>query len=221
MRAKICGIRNRSDLDIVLDAGADAIGLICGINHRSRDEVSPEVARQLARAVPPLVSTVLVTHRDTPETILDLADRTAVNTIQVHGIVSPDTLRQVWDQAGGRKVLKVVHVAGEDAIDEALEAAPFCDALLLDSRSKDRLGGTGQTHDWSISRRIVDAVAPAGTPVLLAGGLNPANVGAGVAEVRPFGVDVNSGVDDPDGDKSPQLCRDFVRLAKQAARASS
>lgn len=221
MRAKICGIRNESDLGIALDAGADALGLICGINHRSEDEVSPEVARQLAKAAPPFVSTVLVTHRDTPETILDLADRTAVNTIQVHGIVSLDTLQQVWAGAGGRKVLRAVHVSGEEAIDDALEAAPFCDALLLDSRSKDRLGGTGQTHDWSISRRIVEAVAPGGTPVILAGGLNPDNVGASISEVQPFGVDVNSGVDDPNGDKSPQLCHDFVRHAKQAASTSS
>ena len=213
MRAKICGIRSESDLRIVLDAGADAIGLICGINHRSEDEVTPELARQLTRVAPPFVSTVLVTHRDTPESILDLADRTGVNTIQVHGLVTLDTLKQVRAGAGSRKVLRAVHVSGEEAIDDAVEAAPHCDALLLDSRSKDRLGGTGQTHDWSISRRIVEAVAPLGTPVILAGGLKPGNVAAAAEQVHPFGVDVNSGVDDANGDKSPELCRDFVRNA--------
>lgn len=216
MRTKICGIRNESDLAIALEAGADAIGLICGINHRSEDEVTPEVARRLTEAAPPFVSTVLVTHRDTPESILDLADRTGVNTIQVHGIVTLETLRQVKARAGSRKVLRAVHVSGEEAIDDALQAAPHCDALLLDSRSKDRLGGTGQTHDWSISRRIVEAVAATGTPVILAGGLNPGNVGAAAEQVGPFGVDVNSGVDDVTGDKSPALCRDFVHNAARA-----
>ena len=213
MRAKICGIRNESDLRIALDAGADAIGLICGINHRSEDEVTPEVARQLTAAAPPFVSTVLVTHRDTPESILDLADQTGVNTIQVHGIVTLDTLKAVHATAGSRKVLRAVHVSGEEAIADALESAAHCDGLLLDSRSKDRLGGTGKTHDWSISRRIVEAVAEIGTPVILAGGLNPGNVGAAAEKVGPFGVDVNSGVDDANGDKSPTLCRDFVRNA--------
>lgn len=215
MRAKICGIRSESDLRIVLDAGADAIGLICGINHRSEDEVTPELARQLTQAAPPFVSTVLVTHRDTPESILDLADRTGVNTIQVHGIVTLDTLKAVRADAGSRKVLKAIHVSGEEAIEDALEAAPHCDALLLDSRSKDRLGGTGKTHDWTISRRIVEAVAPLGTPVILAGGLNPDNVDAAAEQVGPFGIDVNSGVDDASGDKSPELCRAFVRNAAQ------
>lgn len=215
MRTKICGIRNENDLRIVLDAGVDAIGLICGINHRSEDEVTPEVARRITQAAPPFVSTVLVTHRDTPEDILDLADRTGVNTIQVHGIVTLDTLKQVKARAGSRKVLRAVHVSGEEAIDDALEAAPHCDALLLDSRSKDRLGGTGQTHDWSISRRIVEAVAPLGTPVILAGGLNPGNVEAAAEQVGPFGIDVNSGVDDANGDKSPELCRAFVSNAER------
>lgn len=215
MRTKICGIRNESDLRIVLEAGADAIGLICGINHRSEDEVTPEVARSITRAVPPFVSTVLVTHRDTPDAILELADLTGVNTIQVHGIVTLDTLKQVKERAGSRKVLKAIHVSGEEAIEDALEAAPHCDGLLLDSRSKDRLGGTGQTHDWSISRRIVEAVAAIGTPVILAGGLNPDNVAAAAEQVGPYGVDVNSGVDDDAGDKSPERCRAFVRGAAQ------
>lgn len=216
MRTKICGIRSQDDLRIALRAGADAIGLICGINHRSEDEVTPEVARQLTAAAPPFVSTVLVTHRDTPEEILELADLTGVSTIQVHGIVTLDTLKQVRERAGSRKVLKVIHVSGDDAIEEALEAAEYCDGLLLDSRSKDRLGGTGQTHDWSISRRIVEAVEAVGTPVILAGGLNPDNVAAAVEQVRPYGVDVNSGVDDAAGDKSPERCRGFVLGAKQS-----
>lgn len=213
MRTKICGIRSQSDLRIALEAGVDAIGLICGINHRSEDEVTPEVARSIVRATPPFVSTVLVTHRDTPDAILELADLTGVNTIQVHGIVTLDTLKQVKQRAGSRKVLKAIHVSGEEAIAEAVEAAPHCDALLLDSRSKDRLGGTGTTHDWSISRRIVEAVAEIGTPVILAGGLNPDNVGAAGDQVDPYGVDVNSGVDDAAGDKSPERCRAFVRNA--------
>jgi phosphoribosylanthranilate isomerase len=95
----------------------------------------------------------------------------------------------------GIKLVQVVHVTGEASVDEARQAAAGVDALLLDSGNPalpvKELGGTGRTHDWSLSRRIVDTVP---VPVYLAGGLTPANVGEAVRRVRPFGVDVCSGV---------------------------
>jgi phosphoribosylanthranilate isomerase len=108
-------------------------------------------------------------------------------------------------------------VTGDDALDRALGCAPDADALVLDSRTADRLGGTGRTHDWSVSARIVSAVAP--RPVYLAGGLRPENVAEAVARVRPAGVDVNSGVEDASGRKDMAKMRAFVDRAGAALRA--
>jgi phosphoribosylanthranilate isomerase len=103
-------------------------------------------------------------------------------------------------------------VTGEDALGHALDYAAVADALVLDSRTADRLGGTGRTHDWSISARIVAAVAR--LPVYLAGGLRPENVAEAVARVRPAGVDANSGVEDESGRKDAQRMREFVARAR-------
>ena len=104
-----------------------------------------------------------------------------------------------------------MHVTGDDALGHALSYAAHADALVLDSRTADRLGGTGLTHDWSVSARIVGAVAP--VPVYLAGGLRPENVAEAVARVRPAGVDVNSGVEDAKGRKDTAKMRAFVDRA--------
>lgn len=220
MRTKICGIRSEADLCVAVDAGADAIGLICGITHLSEDEVSPDTARQLAALAPPFVSTVLVTHLESADEILELAAHTGVDTIQVHGLVDLGTLRRVHAGAAGRTILRAVHVrdgdTAYDVLTTALETAPHCDALLLDSRSADRLGGTGRTHDWSVSRRIVEQADRVGRPVILAGGLTPENVASAVTRVGPYAVDVNSGVEDAHGDKSPDRCGAFVEVARSA-----
>ncbi|MET7770283.1 phosphoribosylanthranilate isomerase [Nocardia sp. NPDC005366] len=213
VRAKICGIRSETDLRLAVAAGADAVGFISGITHFSEDGLSAPQAATLSAMVPPFVTRVLVTHLEDASAIVALADEIGVDAIQVHGLVSSATVSQVRATAGGRKILAAVHVTGRDAVAIAQETAQFCDAVLLDSRTEDRLGGTGLTHDWSISAEIVEALAEIGCPVVLAGGLNAGNVGAAIAAVRPFGVDVNSGVEDASGNKSPQACRDFVTAA--------
>ena len=90
------------------------------------------------------------------------------------------------------------------------------DAILLDTQSGDRIGGTGQVHDWAISRRIVEALD---SRVLLAGGLRPDNLAAAIEQVQPFGVDVNSGVEFQNGEKDPEKVAAFVRLAKCGSAA--
>ena len=130
----------------------------------------------------------------------------------------PD-LRRLRALAPGMRLLKAVHVTGEDALGRALSYAGAADALVLDSRTADRLGGTGLTHDWSVSARIVEAVTP--LPVYLAGGLRPENVGEAVARVRPAGVDVNSGVEDASGRKDAQKMREFVARARAGCNGST
>ncbi len=173
----------------------------------------------LVAATPPYVSTVLVTHLEHAEEIVGLAETLGVDTIQVHGLVSSKTLREVFDQSSGRwRITRAVHVTGDESVGEALHVAGACHAVHLDSRTADRLGGTGRTHDWSISRKIVDALAPLGVPVILSGGLRPDNVADAVEAVRPYAVDVNSGVENEHGDKDLSQSLQFVTTARITTR---
>jgi phosphoribosylanthranilate isomerase len=220
VRAKICGIRSDADLQVAVESGADALGFICGITHISEDVLDPSEAARLISAVPPFISTVLVTHMVDSGVILDLAGTTAADTIQIHGAASPDTTAEVWRNRATRRVVKAVHVIDESAISEALRQAPFCDAILLDSRTPERLGGTGRTHDWSISRQVVEVLRRIGKPTIVAGGLSRHNVGDVINAVAPYGVDVNSGVEDQHGDKTLEDCQSFVSIAHGAPSAA-
>jgi phosphoribosylanthranilate isomerase len=217
VRSKLCGIRSEQDLQVALEAGADAVGFICGVTHVSEDALSQDTARRLARQTPPYVSRVLVTHLEDAREILDVADFVGVDTIQVHGLVTFETIAAVFGNAGGRRVTKTVHVTGPDALGEARNYLDICHALQLDSRTADRLGGTGEVHDWSISCQIAElAREQAGLPVVLSGGLRPENVADAIAAVRPYAVDVNSGIEDQSGDKDPELASTFVSAARSA-----
>lgn len=213
VRAKICGIRSESDLRAVVAADADAAGFISGTTHFSEDELDVERARRLSRLAPSSIERVLVTHLTDADAILRRADRIGVDCIQLHGLISLDTVRAVRRGAAGRRVIRAVHVTGPEAVGAAVRAAPNCDGIVLDSRSAHRLGGTGRTHDWTISARIVELFAGSDFPVMLAGGLHPGNVAAAIETVGPAWVDVNSGVDDSRGDKDPAACCEFVRAA--------
>ena len=109
------------------------------------------------------------------------------------------------------KLIKAIHVVDDQAVDAATALAPYIDALLLDSRTEDRIGGTGRIHDWEISKKIVAANMK---PVILAGGLTPNNIGEAIAKVKPYGVDVHTGVEDADGNRDAQKLKDFIRYAK-------
>jgi phosphoribosylanthranilate isomerase len=211
VRVKICGIGTRQDLEAAVSAGADAIGLIVGTTHFSEDEIDIPQAQELVAAAPVFVSTVLVTHLTDAEAICDLAETLGVSTIQAHGRLTVAAGQKLWRNRGNRRVLRAVHVTGQNSLDDAREASSYAHGLLLDSRTDARLGGTGLTHDWNISRRIVERVRP--RPVVLAGGLNPGNVGTAIRAVRPFGVDANSRLKDEGGRKDPATCAAFVAAA--------
>jgi phosphoribosylanthranilate isomerase len=217
MFVKICGIRNGTEARAAAEAGATALGVLCGLTHDAADAVAPATARAILAARPAEVEGVLVTHLLDAEAIAALADSVGASAVQVHDALPPEGMVRLRALLPGRRLIKAVHVTGEGAVGQARAWAPTADALLLDSRTADRLGGTGQTHDWSISRRIVAAVAP--KPVYLAGGLRPENLAAAIAAVRPAGVDVNSGVEDSAGAKDPARLRAFVATARAALSA--
>lgn len=122
-------------------------------------------------------------------------DECRADVLQLCGLVPWDDLRRVRDALPGVRLMHVIHVTGEDSIDEGVEMTPFVDAILLDTGSRTgpvrELGGTGRTHDWSISRRIVPTTD---RPVFLSGGLNSVNVAEAIATVTPYGVDICNGV---------------------------
>jgi phosphoribosylanthranilate isomerase len=122
-------------------------------------------------------------------------------------------LRRLRGSLRPRRLIAKVSVEGEEAADRARSLEGIADAILLDSRdrSTDRVGGTGLVHDWSISARIVERIS---TPIILAGGLNPTNVARAISTVRPWAVDVNSGVEDSSGMKNEDKVRAFVAAAR-------
>lgn len=211
MRVKICGLRCHADLEVALAAGVDAAGFILGARHRTEDEVTPELAAAFVAALPPFVSSVMVTHLQEARAILPLFHQVAATTLQLQDTLPTPELTALRNALPGTKLIQAIHVTSPRAIAQALDLERFVDGLLLDSRTADRIGGTGQPHDWSISRQIVER---AHRPVILAGGLSPENLPAALAAVGPAGVDVNSGVEDAAGQKDPARLRALVRLCR-------
>jgi phosphoribosylanthranilate isomerase len=210
-RVKICGNRNLDEALLACHHGADAVGLIVGTRYPSEDAVDPVEAGRIVRRLPPLVTPVLVTHLTDADEVEAAFRAGPFRAIQLHDRVESKVMHQIRQRCSTAWLMAAVHITGDDALDLAMQMQPHVDALVLDSRTADRIGGTGQVHDWRVSRRIVCAVR---VPVFLAGGLTPDNVRSAVAQVRPFGVDVNSGVDDAQGAKCPSRVRAFLKQAK-------
>lgn len=211
MRVKICGLRRVEDAHAAVLAGADAVGCLVGLDYATPDRIAPEAARRIFESLPPFVTRVLVTHRTGLAEVTALMRESGATVAQLHGdfpLVAISALREALPYAA---IVKSVHVTGEDTIAAALAAARVADAILLDTKTRGRIGGTGTTHDWSISARIA-AASP--KPVILAGGLTSENVAEAIAQVRPSAVDVNSGTRGADGFKDHALIRTFIAAAK-------
>jgi len=145
--------------------------------------------------VPRGIETFLLTAETEPTAIIAQQRRTGASTLQLVDQVNTGAHRAIREALPGIRIVQVIHVVGEESLDEALALAPDVDALLLDSGNPTlpvkELGGTGRRHDWAISGRIVEESPK---PVWLAGGLNASNVGEAIKSVQPYGVDVCSGV---------------------------
>jgi phosphoribosylanthranilate isomerase len=207
-RTKICGITREADLDAVVAAGADAVGVTAAVSVDTPREVSVERAADLAAAVPPFVTSVLVTMPDTVSRAVELVERVEPDAVQLHGNLGPDAVAAVGERVPAQVIAAV------DATDADVTAyADAADALLVDSVDEQGGGGTGETHDWE---RTAALVAELDAPVILAGGLGPANVAEAVETVAPFAVDVASGVEREGGVKDHDAVRQFVERAQSA-----
>ena len=194
LRVKICCIASREEARMAVECGASAVGLVSEMPS-GPGVIDEELIAEIAARVPPTVATFLLTCGQDADSIIGQQRRCRVNTIQLCDRVPREVYGELRARLPGVSLVQVVHVRGEDSFEEALSVAPHVDALLLDSGNQTlavkELGGTGRTHDWRVSRRIRDAV---GVPVFLAGGLKPENVAEAIEAVRPFGLDVCSGV---------------------------
>ena len=211
VRVKICGIMTVEEALSCIRAGADAVGIIMGIRYLAEDAVDAVSARKILSRVPPFVSSVLVTHLVSSTEIMELYKKVGTTAIQIQDAISPDELKSLRKNIPHVRIIKSVHVVDRGAIDEAKFWAPLADGILLDSRTPEKIGGTGLVHDWNISRDIVGIIKK---PVILAGGLTPENVIEAIDKVKPFAVDVNSGVEFRDGRKDPKRVADFINRAK-------
>lgn len=199
LRVKICCIGSQEEAALAIGCGAAALGLVSEMPS-GPGVISDELAREIAARVPPGVASVLLTSRQSADAVVGQQRFVRANAIQLVDSLTGGTYRDLREAMPGVALVQVVHVCGEESVEEALRVAPEVDAVLLDSGNQrlavKELGGTGRTHDWRISRRIVEQLTK---PVFLAGGLTPENVRAAADEVGPFGVDVCSGVRDGRG----------------------
>ena len=199
-RVKVCGIMNEKDLDCAIAGGADAVGFIVEVEG-SRHRISAEDASELIKLVPVFTKSVAVIAPNSPEEAVVLARKTGADLLQVHGTLGPEEIKELK-----KRVHQNIIVAVPPGV-EAHRMAAAADAVLLDTFKDGKLGGTGAVHDWSVSAAVATDIQ---IPIILAGGLNPSNVGEAIRTVKPYAVDVSSGVETA-GRKDPKKVESFVR----------
>lgn len=197
-RIKICGMTDMAEVRHAVAAGVDALGFIFA--KASPRYIDPERARGIISTLPPFVAAVGVFVNEEAERVAEIAQYCRLSVIQLHGAESPDYCRRFQT-----RVVKAFQV--HEGL-TALDLQPYEEVVsgfLLDTYDKKQAGGTGKTFDWSLIRKLQP-----GKPVILAGGLGPANVARAIAEVRPFAVDVNSAIETEPGRKDPVLISRLV-----------
>jgi phosphoribosylanthranilate isomerase len=213
---KICCMSSKAEIEEAVEAGADMLGFVSAMPS-GPGVVDDDRLGELVARVPPTILPVLLTARRGVEEIVDQVEALRPGAVQLVAPVDGGTLGRLRERIPGVRLIPVVHVTGPEAAVRADEVARHADLILLDSGRPGapvpELGGTGRTHDWSLSARIVRA-SP--VPVILAGGLHPGNVGEAVQRVGPWGVDVCTGVRAGSRIDPPRL-RSFVSAARGRA----
>lgn len=209
-RIKICCISSIAEARMAIDHGADALGLV-GRMPSGPGPIPDELIFQISQAVPPPIATFLLTSETDTREIIGHHRRVGTNTIQIVDALTTGAYADIRAAIPSVKLVQVVHVMDESSVEEAIEVSQHADALLLDSGNPHleikQLGGTGRTHDWSLSRKIRENID---IPLFLAGGLKAENVKDAIQEVRPFGIDLCSGVR-TNGQLDPEKLAAFFR----------
>lgn len=193
-RIKICCMASIAEAALALETGADALGFVMRMPS-GPGPIAESLAREIIATVPGGVPTFMLTSEIEAKPIVEQLRTTGANTVQIVDYVTPGTRQRLRDAMPELRIVQVVHVTGPESVDEACIAAQTSDMILLDSgnptaRIKE-LGGTGRVHDWTVSKAIRESID---VPLWLAGGLRAENVREAIDAVRPYGVDVCSGV---------------------------
>ncbi len=193
-KVKVCCISSPEEAALAIRLGATALGLVSEMPSGPGVIADHRIA-DIAATVPASVDTFLLTSRTDPDAIAEQQARSGTNTVQLCDRLPSGAHASLRRQVPGVSLVQVVHVNDRDSVAEALEVARHVDAVLLDSGNQSlavkELGGTGRTHDWALS---ADIVKQSPVPVFLAGGLNAGNVADAIRAVRPYGVDLCTGV---------------------------
>ncbi len=213
---KICCIADVAEARLAVASGAAALGLVSAMPS-GPGVIDEATIAAVATSTPPPIATFLLTALQQADAIVAQHARCRTSVLQLVDAVAPDELRRLRNALPAVKLVQVIHVTGPASVDEAAAVAPLVDALLLDSGNPTlavkELGGTGRVHDWALSRAIRERV---GVPVWLAGGLRPDNVAEAVRTVRPWGLDLCSGVRS-DGRLDAAKLGAFMRALRAAA----
>lgn len=207
VRIKICGMTNAEDAKAAAELGADAVGFVFA---RSPRQVSPEKARNIIMALPPLVQAVGVFVDEDPEKVAATAVFCRLDLLQFHGKECPAYCRRF-----GKRVIKAVRVRNRTGLEDCSQYADVVDALLLDTcvSGSGQFGGTGTTFDWNLALG-----AKRYGSIILAGGLNQDNVAAAVCAVKPYAVDASSGLERGPGVKDREKMARFIQAVRSAGR---
>jgi phosphoribosylanthranilate isomerase len=215
IKVKICGFTAAEDARAACELGVDMIGVIVESQAPTPRSLTLERAKAILKAVPKAVNKVAVVTTKNPDVAGKVARELKPDLLQVHLSLPPLQLRRIKRLVGIEliglvKIPQVVENKGE-IFDRAAGVAEAADYILLDTEGFTS-GGTGLIHDWGLSREICESI---NKPVFLAGGLNPANVEEAIRTVRPYGVDVSSGVESSPGRKSAALMEAFIKAARR------
>lgn len=210
-RLKICCISSIKEARIAIDYGASALGLV-GNMPSGPGVIGDALIYQIAKTIPPPISTFLLTSETKAQDIISHYKRANTTTIQIVDALEKSEYEIIRTELPSVKLVQVIHVIDDHSVKEAIEISNFVDAILLDSGNPNllvkELGGTGRTHNWDLSREIKNAIS---IPLFLAGGINKDNVKQAIETVEPFGIDLCSSVR-TDGKLDPQKLKDFFNV---------
>lgn len=194
MKVKVCCISNEEEAKIALEFGANVLGLVAQMPS-GPGTIADDLIQNIVQSVPSETLTFLLTPKTNPYEIIEHQRLTGTNCIQLVDAVKVEDYKILRDNLPNIKLIQVIHVLDNLSVEQAKQYAGVADMILLDSGNPNlsvkELGGTGRVHNWELSRLIVQSIT---TPVFLAGGLKPENILDAIDFVKPYGVDICSGV---------------------------
>ena len=204
VKVKVCGITNAQDAFKAVELGVDALGFIFASSPR---RVNPEKARKIISSIPPFVLTVGVFVNEEQAVMKQIKNFCGLDLVQLHGNEPPDVCEGLMP-----RIIKGFRIRNRSDIESVTPYKGKIRAILLDTYERGQRGGTGETFDWNLAVKKKEA----GVPIILAGGLTPANIVDAISTVTPYAVDVNSGIEERPGEKDHTLMKELMDNIRKA-----